>query len=155
MDISSKVDVDAPAEYVFDCLSDFQVFEKAALRRGAEVQRVDTMDALGAGASWQVQFDFRGKPRDVSVELTEFTAPEAACYEATGQGISATMRLELVPMSKNRTRLTSTVNMRAKTLPARLLLQSVKLAKGQVEKRLDGMMEDFGRQLSKRHAQLA
>jgi hypothetical protein len=36
-----------------------------------------------------------------------------------------------------------------------LLLQSVKLARGQVEKRLDGMMEDFGRQLSKRHAQLA
>ncbi|WP_420569336.1 SRPBCC family protein [Thalassovita sp.] len=155
MDISSKVDVDAPAKYIFDCLSDFQTFEKAALRRGADVQRVDELDALDVGACWEVSFTFRGKTRDVNVELTEFAAPELACYTASGQGISATMRIELVPMSKNRTRMTNTVNMEAKTLPARLLLQSVKLARGQVEKRLDGMMEDFGRQLAQRHSQLA
>ncbi|MGH1354590.1 MAG: SRPBCC family protein [Thalassovita sp.] len=155
MDLSSKVDVNAPADYVFDCLSDFQSFEKAALRRGADVQRVDSLDALGIGAAWDVTFRFRGKARDLNVELTEYACPERACYTAIGQGIKATMRIELVPMSKNRTRMTNTVMMEAKTIPARLLLQSVKLAKGQVSKRFDAMMEDFGQQLAKRHAQIA
>jgi carbon monoxide dehydrogenase subunit G len=155
MEFSSKVDVDAPAEYVFDCLSDFQSFEKAALRRGADVQRIDNLETLGTGAAWDVSFSFRDKKRDVNVELTEHISPEVACYTATGQGFVATMRLELVPMSKNRTRLTNTVVMEPKTLPARLLLQSVKLAKGQVTRRFDTMMEDYGRQLARRHAQLA
>lgn len=155
MEFSSKVDVDAPAEYIFECLSDFQSFEKAALRRGADVQRVDSQQALGVGATWDVAFNFRGKKRTITVEMTECTPPELASYDAKGQGVEATMRIELVPMSKTRTRMTTSVTMTAKTMPARLLLQSAKLAKGQVTKRFDGMMEDFGRQLSQRYSQLA
>jgi carbon monoxide dehydrogenase subunit G len=154
MELSSKVDVDAPAEYVFGCLSDFQSFEKAALRRGADVQRVDSLDELGVGAAWDVTFSFRGKQRDVHVEMTEYAEDELACYSAIGQGVQATMRIELVPMSKNRTRMTTSVVMEAKTLSARLLLQSVKLARSQVNNRFDGMMENFGRQLGKRHARM-
>lgn len=155
MEFSSKVDVDAPAEYIFECLSDFQSFEKAALRRGADVQRVDSLETLGVGATWDVAFNFRGKKRDISVKMTEYLKPELACYEAKGQGIEAIMRIELVPMSKSRTRMTTSVTMTAKTMPARLLLQSAKLAKGQVTKRFDWMMDDFGRQLSQRYSQLA
>lgn len=154
MDISSKVDVNAPAGYIFDCLADFQAFEKAALRRGADVQRVDDNAALCVGALWDVSFKFRGRKRDVKVELSEYQAPELAHYLATGQGVVATMRIELVPMSKKRTRLVTDVTMEAKTLPARLLLQSFKLAKKQAEKRFDRMMEDFAKQLEQRHAKL-
>jgi len=154
MDISTKVDVNAPAYYIFDCLSDFQSFEKAALRRGADVQRVDAGTQLGVGSRWDVGFKFRGKHRDLIVEMTEYKVPELATYLATGQGIRASMRIELVPMSKSRTRMVTDIKMEAKTLPARLLLQSAKLAKGQVKKRFDGMMADFAEQLEQRHSKL-
>lgn len=154
MEFSTKADIEAPAEYVFDCLSDFQSFEKAALRRGADVQRVDGNAELGLGAQWRAEFNFRGKSREVLVELIEFQTPELATYKATGQGIEATMRVELIQMSKDLTRMTSTVSMEAKTLPARLLLQSLKLAKGQIGKRFDGMMVDYGRQLEKRYSKI-
>ncbi|MBA84629.1 SRPBCC family protein [Thalassobius sp. S69A] len=152
MEFTTQQDIDAPSEFVFECLSDFQSFEKAALRRGADVQRVDNLAELGLGARWDVAFSFRGKSRDVSVELVEFAPSDKAAYRASGQGIEAVMGIELVPMSRSRTRMVTTVGMEAKTLSARLLLQSMKLAKGQIGKRFDGMMGDYAKQLGKRHA---
>lgn len=154
MEISTKEDIGAPSDYIFDCLSDFQSFEKAALRRGANVQRVDGQDQLGLGARWDVVFSFRGRPRDLTVELVEYAPSDRAAYKASGQGMEAVMQIELVPMSRSRTRMVTTVTMEAKTLPARLLLQSLKLAKGQIGKRFGTMMTDYGRQLEKRHARL-
>lgn len=151
MEIKTQQDIEAPADYVFECLSDFESFEKAALRRGAEVQRVDGQPDLGLGSRWDVVFSFRGKPRDVTVELVEYDPAEKASYKAVGQGIEAVMAIELVPMSKNLTRMVTNVQMEAKTLSARLLLQSMKLAKGQIGKRFDGMMEGYARQLKRRH----
>lgn len=152
MEFTTQKDIEAPADYVFECLSDFESFEKAALRRGADVQRVDGGAALGQGALWDVGFEFRGKTRKLSVELVEFEPVDKACYKAVGQGIEAVMAIELVPMSKNLTRMVTNVQMEAKTLSARLLLQSLKLAKGQIGKRFDGMMADYAKQLKKRHA---
>ena len=154
MEISTNEDIAAPSDYVFECLSDFKSFEKAALRRGANVQRVDEAEKLGQGAQWEVGFSFRGKPRDIKVELVEYAPSEQAAYKAIGQGMEAVMQIELVPMSRTRTRMVTTVSMDAKTLSARLLLQSLKLAKGQINKRFEGMMADYARQLEKRHARL-
>ncbi len=154
MKLSTEQDIEAPAEYVFDCLSDFQTFEKAALRRGAEVQRVDGEAEIGQGAQWRATFNFREKPREVIVELTEFQPSQHANYRVTGQGIEAEMKIQLFPMSKARTRMVTNVQMHAKTLSARLLLQSLKLAKGQVGKRYNNLMADYARQLGKRHAKL-
>lgn len=154
MELKTEQDIEAPADYVFDCLSDFQSFEKAALRRGAEVQRVDGATELGQGARWNASFNFREKPREVIVELVEYDPSQRACYKVTGQGIEAAMNIQLFPMSKARTRMVTSVEMEAKTLSARLLLQSLKLAKGQVGKRFNNMMADYARQLGKRHARL-
>lgn len=154
MEISTREDIAVPADYVFECLSDFQSFEKAALRRGAEVERVDGDGPLGPGAKWRVNFSFRGKLREISVELVDYEPTEKACYRAVGQGMEALMQIELLPMSRTRTRMATTVGMEAKTLSARLLLQSLKLAKGQIGRRFEGMMADYARQLEKRHSKM-
>ena len=49
MRFSSKQDVEAPMEPIFQILTDFETWETAAMRRGIEVERKDTLIQPGAG----------------------------------------------------------------------------------------------------------
>ena len=49
-------DVEAPIDFVFEQMSDFPALERSALRRGAEVQRVDTVPDKTPGMAWDVAF---------------------------------------------------------------------------------------------------
>ena len=61
MKFSTTEDIAAPAEAVFDAFCDFASFERAAMRRGAEVQRLDHMAVPGVGMAWHAPFDMRGQ----------------------------------------------------------------------------------------------
>ena len=57
MKFSTNEDVEAPIDAVFEMLCDFESFERAAMRRGAEVQRVDQLVAPGVGMIWDAVFE--------------------------------------------------------------------------------------------------
>ena len=57
MKFSTKEDIDAPIDAVFEMLCEFDQFERAAMRRGAEVQRVDQLAEPGVGMLWEAAFD--------------------------------------------------------------------------------------------------
>jgi|TARA_B110000879_G_C10941741_1_gene420139 hypothetical protein len=65
MKFSTKDDIDAPIDVVFQMLCDFETFERAAMRLGAEVQRTDTKSTPGVGTAWRGTFSMRGKRRQV------------------------------------------------------------------------------------------
>ena len=150
MEITAKEDIDAPIERVFGQLSDFKQIERMALRRGVEVKRTDSLPEPGVGMAWDATASFRGKPRDISLKLAGYSPPEELRFHATSGGLEAETVIELVALSKGRTRVAIATVLVPKTLSARLLVQSLKLGKGQLDKRFRKRMAGVARDLEDR-----
>lgn len=154
MRFSTKEDVEAPIDFVFDAVSDFQSFERAALRRGAEVQRVDTLHSSGLGLTWEAQFKFRGRKREIRIEVTQFERPNSLGCVFETQLLSGTLDVDLVALSRNRTRLSVDGTFSPRNLTARLLVQSLKLARSGLEKKFRFRVAHFAKELEERHKRL-
>jgi hypothetical protein len=151
MKLSTKEDIEAPIDVVFAMLCEFETFERAAMRRGAEVQRTDSMQMAGVGMAWRAAFNMRGKRRQVEIEMITFDKPNEIALECRSQGLLTLMTLELVALSKNRTRLMTAFDVKPLNLSARLLVQSLKLAKTSLTKKFKLRVADFAKTVEERH----
>jgi carbon monoxide dehydrogenase subunit G len=132
MKLNAREDVEVPIAQVWAILTDYEAFERAAMRRGAEVQRTG---AAGGPGAWTVSFMFRGKRRTLAIRQTRADAPQALAFGAEGRNIEGTVVIELLELGPRRTRMMVATEVRPRTLAARLFLQSVKLARTRVVKR--------------------
>lgn len=148
MELTAREDIEAPQERVFAALSDFDLIERQAMRRGAEVIR--TAEGPGAGMAWRVTFQFRGRPRVAEVTLTEFDRPDRMIFRTVSGGLEVDFTLDVVALTPNRTRINVTSVLAPKTLSARLLVQSLKLAKGGMDKRFRKRMAELAGGLESR-----
>ena len=154
MKFSAKEDIEAPIEQVFEMLSDFDAYKRQAMRRGIEVQRTDTRTAPGVGVSWHALFDLRGKRRDIDIVVSAYDRPDAIHFTSDTQGLHGLVTMQLTPLSPKRTRLGVEVDLKPKTLSARLLVQSLKLAKSNLTKRFKLKVADYAKTMETRYQSL-
>lgn len=150
MQLTAKEDIEGPIDRVFALISDFDAYERAALRRGADVARTDTLRAPGVGMTWQAKFTLRGRPREVTLQLAALDAPNGYRIDFASAGLDGDLAVDLLAMSRNRTRMTLVMELRPKTLAARLMVQSLKLARGNITKRFALRVADFAKDLETR-----
>lgn len=151
MKFSTKEDIEASIEATFSMLCDFETFERAAMRRGAEVQRTDTKTVPSVGMGWNAAFNMRGKRRQVEIEMVTFDKPNEMAFECRSQGLLTHFTIELVALSKSRTRLMVSFDIKPLNLSARLLVQSLKLAKTSLTKKFKLRVAEFAKTLEDRH----
>jgi hypothetical protein len=142
MKFSTREDIEAPIEHVFVQISDFAAFERRAMRQGADVKRMQDGD-VAVGTSWEVAFSFRGRTRQVRPRLTRLEHPSGYWIETDSDGMTTALDVTLVPLSPSRTRILVAIELRARSLTSRLLLQSMKLAKGKLTKRFKARVLGF------------
>lgn len=150
MKFSAREDISAPIDQVFGALCDFEGFERQAMRRGIAVQRTDELKKVGVGMSWLVAFEMRGRKRDVAVELMRFESPNEMVFAGKSSGIDADFVIELIALSRSRTRMTVLFEVTPLNLSARLLVQSLKLAKTNLTKRFKLRIADYAKSLEER-----
>ncbi|MDA5092576.1 SRPBCC family protein [Aliiroseovarius sp. KMU-50] len=150
MKFSTREDIAANIEYVFAAVSDFDGMERAALRRGAEVVRTDALAAPGRGMTWQARFPYRNRDRDADLELIKYDAPHGLTLFSKVSGIEAQVRVDLMSLSPHRTRMNLDVELKPKSIPARLLLQSMKLARANMVKRFRHRVADYAQTIEDR-----
>ena len=150
MKFSTKEDVEAPLAAVFSAVSDFELFEKAALRRGAQVLRSDQFTRPQAGMGWQVQFTYRGKARRVAVQLEDFECPNRLRFLGGSAALDGEVVIDLVSLGPRRTRMSVEFEVKPRTIATRLFLQSMRLAKARLTRRFRLRVNDFARAIETR-----
>ncbi|MDJ0821085.1 MAG: SRPBCC family protein [Paracoccaceae bacterium] len=150
MELSAREDIEAPLDRVFAQLTDFEAIERRALRRGVEIQRTDNLAGPAAGMSWKATFRFRGKTRTADVTLSDFTPPEQLVFDSVTGGLETHTRIECVALSRGRTRISIVTVLQPKTLSARLLVQSLKLAKSSISRKFSNRMAVLAKDLEDR-----
>ena len=146
MKLSGREDIEAPIAKVWSAITDFDALELAALRRGAEVTRTGVVPAI----SWKTAFTLRGKRRQVQIRLQQFDRPTHLGADFSSTPVEGSGLVELIELGPNRTRMMVAVEIKPRTLAARLFLQSLKLARGRVNKRFNQRVAQLGRMIEAR-----
>ena len=149
MKFSTNEDIEASAEFVYEQLTDFQAYERQALRRGVDVRRLDT-GPYKVGSEWDVAFTFRGTDRKMRARIDEKKPTMSLRVITDSSGLHGTTVMEIVPLSLKRTRISVSIDIKPKTLSARLLLQSLKLAKTNLTNRFKRRVADLGSDIEER-----
>lgn len=129
MKFQTHHDIQAPIDYVFQRATNFDNYERQALRHGAHVVRLDAGGPVTVGSAWDVAFTYRGKDRQLRATITELQAPSDLAIETVVKGLTSHAKVTFLALSQQTTRVDITISLGAKSLSARLLLQSLKLAK--------------------------
>ena len=127
-------DIAAPVEAAWARIADFDRFEDRIGRRVEGLTR-SPPGPVEIGTTWRARADVNGKVRAVEVALVRLDAPHAMVLEGGTEGLRVRIEAVLEPLGERRSRLTVATEARARTLSARLLLQSAKLARATMAKR--------------------
>ncbi|MGB1387251.1 MAG: SRPBCC family protein [Paracoccaceae bacterium] len=147
MKFSSKEDIETPIDRVFEQLTNFEMFERAAIRRGVEIERERDTAQPVVGMAWKARFEMRGRSREARVELMHLDRPNTMRFDAIGKGVDGSFFIDLLPLSPRSTRISVVLDIEPKTLSARLLIQSMKLAKTNLTKRFRKKVREFAKTL--------
>jgi hypothetical protein len=109
------------------------------------VQRTDSLRQAGVGMAWHTQFRLRGRVRQLDITLSELEAPNSLVFQGRSKGLHTVFSVELIALSPSRTRMTVTLDLSPKTLPARLMVQSLKLTRKTITTRFKTRLHDFAR----------
>jgi hypothetical protein len=100
---------------------------------------------------WDASFDMRGKLRQVEMTLVRFEPPAVMRFEAVSKALVGDLLVELVALSRARTRLALTGELKPQTLSARLMVQSLKLTRGNVSKRFEMRVASYAKDLEDKY----
>lgn len=152
MQFSAREDIEAPIDQVFAVATDFSAFERQAMRRGAQVQRTDTIDGVAKGMMWSVKFDFRGRPRDLVTEVMELQNPTNMVIQGRLTGLTGDLFVDFIALSPNRTRMEVRIELKPQTITAKVLVQSLRLGRSGLMNRFKKRVSEFAQSIEERAA---
>ena len=112
------------------------------------MRRVDDCPEVGQGMAWEIDFKFRGRARKLRCLVTEVQGPERLCLSNESGGLTGDVAISVLTLAPQRSRVLVSVEMKPKNLSARLLLQSMRFAKGSLDRKFKSRLHDWAMQMS-------
>ena len=151
MRLTATESVSVPADAFFTQVSDFDTLADRARSLGATVTPQHEGNPE-RGTAWDVAFQFRGRHRRVVATLMQFDPPRGYTVETVMEGLLAETQVMVTPLEDHGSRLDVSCELSAKSLTARLLLQSLKLGKRRIAARFQARISEYA-QLAAARAQ--
>ena len=152
MKFSTRIDTDLPADKLFEAIGDFDALERMLIGRGASVSRIDPSQDPGITMGWNVGFDWRGRRRDLRLAVTRFDRPEQVTMAGRSNALDLSVNATVVALSRVKSRLIFETEIKPRNMKARLMLQTAKLGKGQMDRKFQRRVEEFVTQMRGDHA---
>lgn len=137
-------DVDAPADITWARFTDFTGIEAEAKGRGADVARVGNWTTPDVGRAWRGTVKIRGRVRPVTSVIATHSPEQTCQIDTLVGGMEASYEMTFLTLRADMTRVQVVLDLSAGTLSARLALQTLKLARGRVMQRLQGLLARQG-----------
>ena len=134
MKLAAKYDIAAPAAFVFAQLADFAGWERAAMRHGADVMRTDTQHTVGPGMTWDTQFRYRNKDRRLTIRLDAISPVSSMALTGKSAPVDGMLHIDVLDLAAKRCRIELRLEVRPKTIAARIYVQSLRLVRSRVER---------------------
>lgn len=151
MKLTAKQDIEAPAPFLLAQITDFEGWERAAMRRGAEVVRLETGAAPSAvGTVWQTRFRYRGRDRDLTIRLDRMDAEGALAFSVNSPKAEGLIAIEIMSLSPRRSRMHVSIEVKPLSFTARLVIQSMKLARARVDRSFRDRARKFADEIEER-----
>ena len=151
MKLAAKYDIEAPVDFVYAQLVDFDGWERAAMRRGADVSRTDNLREAGPGMTWATQFHYRAKDRKVTLRIDALTHQSQLALTVMSALVDGVLEVDLLNLGARRTRVDVQLDVKPKTLAARIYVQSLRLARSRVDRSFAQRVARFAAEIEDRH----
>ena len=151
MKLTAKTDLEVPAAFVFATLADHASWEREIVRAGGTVERPAGSPEWGVGAAWRISGHYRGKPRKVLIRIEDLTQNQRMALSIDSPSIEGASRIEVMVLSPRRSRLRVEVEIKPRTLAARLFVNTMRLAKGRVQARFEKRLGKLGARIAERY----
>lgn len=143
MKFSTRIDIDRPAGDLFDTVANFDRIEHMLSRRGAAVARIDPAQDPGNGIGWDIGFDWRGQARQLRLVVTRHNRPDRMSMTGQSDSLDVEIDATVVALGRARSRLLFETELRPRNMRARLMMQTAKLAKPQLDQRYARRVADY------------
>lgn len=130
-------EIEAPQDFTFSRFADFFRYEETARNYGADLRRVNGFTEIEVGVMWRGSIPIQGRTRGVEAVVSDYNPSNSTRIDTAVGGMNVAFDMQFEALEDGGTRMRATVEMKAKTLAARLIIQSAKLARKRLQGRID------------------
>ena len=145
MKLEFREDIAAPKARVLEAVTDMERFERTLRDWGVAVERSGE-GPLAPGAVWTAHPEWQGRRFDLTATLLTL-GEDGWTTECHAAGLIGLIVCDLVELGPSRTRLYLGVETRATSIGGRVLLGSLTLAQGGIERRVGERLSRFAQSI--------
>ena len=147
MELQYSIVINVPQRFAFERATDFALFEEKGFGKLDPFERRSDIIAPEIGARWRTAAEFQGRPRRFSIQLLEMDPSEWLVLGNKSEKYDVEARFRFTETGDAQTTFSFHLVAKARSITAKLILQTIQLARGRIEKSMQADFEEMAKKM--------